>query len=426
MKKIIYILLAMVIILPSCLKEDNDFFDKSSSERMTEAMKEYKNILEGSPNGWLMSYFPGRDAQNEVKAGYNYLVKFKNGEVTAAADFSITGYPSGNEITSLYKIDADEGAVLSFDSYNNLLHNFCTPSSPKPYGDRADYEFTILSASSDSIVLRGKQYRNKIYMTPIAQDETWAKSLENIRNIRQKFSLLYSCVLNIDGKSVNINNGISRLLTFSTTGEDGSIITLDVAYRATQDGIQLFKPIMVYGKYIQNFKYSDNKFICTDGVNAEIILTVVPINNTFAQTNAQWFIDIPSSSAKIQNAYATANAAVIAGEGEPIVGIYMGKDHINTYDGTSMVFGSDAGSRYWWAVYAINFAPVASTTDEMSFTYIPGDLNNEAWYRAYYVPFINFICNASPYKIIYSEGMNGDVLTFESKTDPTISFKVEQ
>lgn len=426
MKKIIYSLLMMVVLLPSCLKDDKDIFDKSSADRMTEAMKEYQQALESSPNGWLMSYYPGRDAENEVKAGYNYLVKFKNGEVTAAADFSIANYSSGTEISSLYRIIADEGPVLTFDSYNNLLHNFCTPSSSTPYGSRADYEFTILSASSDSIVLRGKLYRNKIYMTPISKDETWQKCLENISIMRSKFSLLYSCTLTIDGKTVPVNNGTARLLVFSVDGEGGSTDEINAAYRATEDGIQLYKPINIYGKYIQNFKYSNNKFTCTDGVNAELTLTEVPINSTFAQTNAQWFIDIASSSAKVQTAYNTANAAVIAGEGEPIVGIYMGKDHLNSYNGTSMVFGSDAGSRYWWAVYAINFAPVASTNDEMTFTYIPGNLNNEAWYKAYYVPFINVICNASPYKIIYGEGVNGDLLTFESKTDPTISFKVEQ
>ena len=45
-----------------------------------------------------------------------------------AADFATDNYEIGEESTSLYKVESYQGTELSFDSYNELIHEFCEPS----------------------------------------------------------------------------------------------------------------------------------------------------------------------------------------------------------------------------------------------------------------------------------------------------------
>lgn len=404
----------MAVLLPSCLKDDKDIFDKSSADRMTEAMIEYQQALESSPNGWLMSYFPGRDAEKEVTAGYNYLVKFKNGEVTAAADFSITNYPSGNEISSLYRIIADEGPVLTFDSYNHLLHNFCTPSSSSPYGSRADYEFTILSASSDSIVLRGKLYRNKIYMTPIAKDKTWTQCLANITNIRniiadpQKLN-----ILSINGKEIEFEK-LARGFIIPIGDNDTR-----VAYRCTEDGIQFYKPILIEGKNIQNFKYVDGKFKCTDSGAEDVTIDMKDMPFFRYQINStQWWIVKTDVSPALDLLWTKASNSLPAAYGPPLTEIYLGLSHHSSVNGTALVFGTMA----YWGVYSYKFTFSGDDKgNEFSLAYL-GDGLNGAPFKPYFLELMNIFQEKAPYTLTTDSYTAPTYIHFESKNDPTIYF----
>lgn len=40
-----------------------------------------------------------------------------------AADFATDNYEIGEESTSLYKVESYQGTELSFDSYNELIHD---------------------------------------------------------------------------------------------------------------------------------------------------------------------------------------------------------------------------------------------------------------------------------------------------------------
>lgn len=435
MKKIIYILLAAIVILPSCLKDDKDIFDDSSANRMSKALEEYQKVLESKPNGWLMSYYPGRESASEVKAGYNYLVKFKEGRVTAALDYDIidynvpgnTGvsYPSGTEVSSFFKMIGDEGPILSFDTNNALLHYFCSPTSAKPYADYGDYEFTVISASSDSIVLRGKRYRNKMIMTPIPEGETWSQCLANIKNIRNIINhSLYGIEFFVDGKSVEVAR-LARGFTFTIVSDDVTE-TVTAAYRCTENGIQFYKPIEINGVYIQNFKYEGGKFVCTDGVNAEFSMKRLAFNSVFAQTSTQWYFDISSSSDSIKTAWNNAKTALASATNpETLRDAFIGLSPWSDYSGTIMAFNSYDGDS-WWGMYAVTFTPNTQTTDEISFTYVPGDLTNENYYKSYYSPFIDAICKSSPYVLVADDDLDPTEITFTSKTEPKVSFKVEK
>ena len=77
---------------------------------------------------------------------------------------------------SLYKMSYDDGPVLSFDTGNEVLHYFATPSgsSKNLYGEsglyqahKGDFEFIVMSAKPEEVVLKGKRSGNKILMYPL-------------------------------------------------------------------------------------------------------------------------------------------------------------------------------------------------------------------------------------------------------------------
>ena len=77
----IWFLLMTLVAMTSCQQEIEDLFDKSSSERIDDAMDNSVKILSSASNGWVMEYYGGSQY-----GGYNVICKFKpNGEVTVAS-----------------------------------------------------------------------------------------------------------------------------------------------------------------------------------------------------------------------------------------------------------------------------------------------------------------------------------------------------
>lgn len=432
MKKIIYILLAAIVILPSCLKDDKDIFDDSSANRMSKALEEYQKVLESKPNGWLMSYYPGRESSSEVKAGYNYLVKFKEGRVTAALDYDIvdynvpgnTGvsYPSGTEVSSFFKMIGDEGPILSFDTNNALLHYFCSPTSDDPYASYGDYEFTVISASSDSIVLKGKRYRNKIIMTPIPEGETWSQCLDNIENIRSIINnSVKECFMYVDNKEVPMTK-LARAFTLEIN--DGSTTeNVTIAYRCLEDGIQFFKPINVHGKYVQNFKYADGKFKCTDEGASDVVIELKDMPFFKMQlTITQWVFERGDLSPALQTIWDNVSNSLPASYYAPLDIGYVGISHHSSVSGYALAISTQ---RYW-GLYSYKYTFGGdSNANEFSLQYVGDGLNGSA-FKSYFNPLLNAFSNNAPYTLTTDSYTNPTYIHFESKANPNIYFTAYQ
>jgi hypothetical protein len=71
--------------------------------------------------------------------GYVYLCKFEtldgrvSGNVTVASDLDTTAV-----VSSLYELKQDQSAVLTFNTYNALLHYFAEPYSGNNVGLSGD------------------------------------------------------------------------------------------------------------------------------------------------------------------------------------------------------------------------------------------------------------------------------------------------
>lgn len=72
------VMVLSAIALPSCLKDQEDLFDSSSSERLQQTLDLTKETLVSAPNGWAMDYYPDREISY---GGYIYALKFDSKEV---------------------------------------------------------------------------------------------------------------------------------------------------------------------------------------------------------------------------------------------------------------------------------------------------------------------------------------------------------
>ena len=144
MKKILSYLLITVVAsmsLVSCLYQEEDLFEKSSSVRMAETLVDIQKVLTGSSQGWVMYYYPNGGA------GYNAGAQGIGGFVMTMT-FTDTKVTVWNEVlgsascTSLYKMASDDGPVIAFDDFNYNLHYFATPSGSTKnlYGETGNYQ----------------------------------------------------------------------------------------------------------------------------------------------------------------------------------------------------------------------------------------------------------------------------------------------
>ena len=107
MKKQQYILLsAILLLLGACSQKEEAVYGKGTSyvQRTNQTLSEYASTLEGTPQ-WLLTLYAG---ENQSYGGYNFLVSFARGKVTAASEVLPT------EETSDYSLLFGEKAILSF------------------------------------------------------------------------------------------------------------------------------------------------------------------------------------------------------------------------------------------------------------------------------------------------------------------------
>lgn len=105
--------------LHSCLFQQDDYFDKSSAERAAADVIKCSELLKSSPNGWLLEYYIG---SGYAMGGITLLCKFDDKKVTMASTLSTPNVPSGVFIESLYQVVSEQSTMLTFDSYNELIH----------------------------------------------------------------------------------------------------------------------------------------------------------------------------------------------------------------------------------------------------------------------------------------------------------------
>ena len=248
MKKILMFTTALVLMvatLPSCLKDDKANFSGSPTARLDEAVKVNKQILESAPNGWSLGYYAGR---NYSGPGFTLTLKFKDGKAYIMGDNKDATTVGVSE----YDIVKDQGVVLTFPTYNSVIHELAGASQGYPEGLQGDYEFAILEANANFIRLRGKKWKNEMILTPI-KNQTQEEFIQKVFTIREGMTTNnYHFILGKDTLSAGEVNVDTRRLTAKINN-----VSYDLAYNLTDTGLNLSSPIKIGAKEYSSFTWNE-------------------------------------------------------------------------------------------------------------------------------------------------------------------------
>ena len=149
----------------ACSRDEESLFEKPAAIRAQEAIENAFNVLTAPANGWEMAYFPNLETSAK---GYNMVVKFnKNGNVSVTAkNLTTTANKIVTDTASTWAVKSDYGPILTFDTYNDVFHAFSDPGNDGA-GLLGDYEFLILKATPELVLLKGKKHSAYTVMRPM-------------------------------------------------------------------------------------------------------------------------------------------------------------------------------------------------------------------------------------------------------------------
>lgn len=255
------LLFAAMTAYTSC--SDKDDLD-DPSVRFSAAADNCQNILLAAPNGWAMTMYGDMDF-----GGFNVLCKFdKGGKVTVANEMFTEKSGADTTAVTHYRLDQSSGLILSFDEYCELFHYFSDPLNTDGFrsetenGFGGDLEFRVISASADSVIMRGKKHDAKIVMTPIPTvagetiDTVWAHYLRDVAAVTKEMQKgSYHVIVGKDTLSMKANRR-NRVFTYHTTDTAGVRTTHHVPYVITPNGLTFYNTFEFSGKAVEGFKFA--------------------------------------------------------------------------------------------------------------------------------------------------------------------------
>lgn len=184
-------------LFTSCRFEEDDYFDESASLRVEHAIDQVRDNLSSAENGWVMQYFCGTGVAHFE--GFNLFAKFdKNGKVTIAGNHRFLRNGNANKYTeanSLYSLLLEDGPVLAFNTWNDVLTPFVDPvayyAAPNSLvkdgeGMQGDHNFVVMSNSDNEIILRGERHSAEVRL--VKCDRPWADYIADTETMKNSFT----------------------------------------------------------------------------------------------------------------------------------------------------------------------------------------------------------------------------------------------
>lgn len=226
----------LVATFAACSRDEESLFDKSAAERAREAVENANNVFTSAENGWEMAYFP--NLESDAK-GYNMIVKFfENGSVSVTAkNGTTTGNKMKTDTASTWVVRSDYGPLLSFDTYNDVFHAWSDPRQDGA-GLLGDYEFLILKATPELVLLKGKKHSAYSVLRPMKNPDMADYFAKSEKMMTKLFGNNNIVTLQQDGQKKYLYNGASGQFQSAEYGE--ALNVENATYHpvcATEDGI---------------------------------------------------------------------------------------------------------------------------------------------------------------------------------------------
>ncbi len=186
------------LFLGACTFEQDDLFDESASLRINHFSEDLKNRLvtqsSNGNNGWVIQYFvAGTD--DETYEGVNLLGSFDaSGKVTLAGNHRFLRDGNANKYTesvSFYELLKEEGPIISFNTWNDVLMVLVDPVNPTTgahdgVGMNGDQNLAFKAYEGNSILFRGERHGAEVRFVPC--DRPWNQYYTDVDAFKKKIT----------------------------------------------------------------------------------------------------------------------------------------------------------------------------------------------------------------------------------------------
>jgi hypothetical protein len=269
MKRIPLILFLIIVVLAGCQKKDDYLLGKTPDERLTEALKQYQNVLTQSPYGWKVVVFPqGLVSTFAVSSAFSYYMKFNDSSfVTMYSDFDTT--TAGIPRTSGYRLKALQRPSIEFDTYG-YIHIPCDPDpsiSKSPvasegggYGWGSDFDFSFADNVSpdklgDTIHLMGNFNHSPAFMVKATKADMDAYNNQGLKKAMVLDRILnYYKRISLGSTNYEITPGTgAKSVFFKWLDGSGNLqSSASTPYYITLDGVYFVNAITANGQTIKS------------------------------------------------------------------------------------------------------------------------------------------------------------------------------
>ena len=183
----------ITVATTSCRFEEDDYFSESASLRVEHAIDSVRSVLTQAPNGWVMQYFCGTGVAHFE--GFNLFANFdKNGKVTMASNHRLLRNGNAGKYTeavSLYSLLLEDGPVLAFNTWSDVLTPFVDPVNPwaapsnlmkDGEGMQGDHNFVIIRHNHDEVILRGERHDAEVRL--VKCPTTWQEYIADTDKLK--------------------------------------------------------------------------------------------------------------------------------------------------------------------------------------------------------------------------------------------------
>ncbi|GHE37607.1 DUF4302 domain-containing protein [Sphingobacterium griseoflavum] len=279
LKYIVLALLLPVFVFNSCKRETDPIFEKNATIRVNEAIEKAYQVLQGNQAGWMMKYYPSNSLDF---GGYTIFAKFiSNAQVTLTSDVN------EDVVTSTYGVVQESGPVLTFNGYNKVIHFFSEPGMDNggigadDTGIKGDFEFIVLQASADSVVLKGKKSGNRIVMLPLQGNQ-----FEELSADYQEASRSFDDygVFKLENQDGELSDLLYNMRTFQDVS--GGVPTLHT-FRVTPNGLEFYREVELGGvrfstlSYVQPTETYPLGYFTDSGNLIKVVPQATPLNLWF-------------------------------------------------------------------------------------------------------------------------------------------------
>lgn len=431
MKNIIYCI-AMIfgsLAFFSCNSGTKELFEESAAERVTAAMNEAKEVLCSSQNGWLMKYYPSR---TKAFGGYNVLISFtEDGYVSVSSEL----FDADKVSTSHYRLKEQAGPTLTLDTENEVFHLFSNPNSgygSVGLGMEGDYEFTILSATPDKVVLKGKKSGNNIEMTPFPVDQSWVDYLTDIKESFSEIDNYFMYEYKVDGESFSVtrNNNCFSISFKDVTGER---LSKTVPYILNANGIDFADPLVLGDKEVSSLVYDSGRWKNEDG---SVSLEGLKLSTYEAFVNkGPWFITYDGLGDYGKGIVDNVRDKIFKGTDNNFLVVALGKYLSDSYDALNIILEDDLdGYKDGEGLAGFMIADIQKsgtsnikiTTDTRATDVVNSMIGISQSFMDFVKIFMSLDSETSTriFTVEYDRPYNPSVATFTERSNPQNTFKI--